>query len=136
MDEFNKYLNTIIRASMKSARSAQKRYSEEYNQAFVNHILNLDGPTALKRNLSNKDVVISKLFYGFNEIHKSYERLKEHEVYVGRFPYSGTEISKVSHLNYNIENYLGEFYILKERIKKYLATVGRIYKRILGILIS
>ncbi len=128
MSGFNTYLTTVIKVSVKSAYPDKKKPSKELVEVFNNHLFNLDGPITLERTLTEKEIVISKLFYGFLEIHRSYERLKDHEIYINSFPYSKTSLSRVSHLNYCVENYLSEFYILKERIKAYLTTVGRIYK--------
>jgi len=128
MAGYSTYLTAVINALVKSAYLDKNKHSKELDEVFKNHLFNLDDPTAIERNLTKKEVVISKLFYGFNEIHRSFERLKDHEIYINNFPYSKNNLSKVSHLNYNVENYLSEFYILKERIKAYLTTVGRIYR--------
>lgn len=128
MNGYSTYLNTVIKISVKTARSDKRKYSKELDEVFKNHFFDLGGPTTLKRELTKNEIVTSKLFYGFIEIHRSYERLKDHEIYISSFPYSRSSLSRVGHLSYNVENYLNEFYILKERTKAYLTTVGRIYK--------
>jgi hypothetical protein len=65
---------------------------------------------------------------GFREIHNSYYSLLDIEVYIGRFPYGKTSVSKTRYLAYHMENYLNEVYILKERLNFYCTTVGRMYR--------
>ena len=69
------------------------------------------------------------MYNGFREISGSYYGLLEIEIYIGRFPYRNTKISKTRHLAYHMENYLNEIYILKERLNSYFTTIGRIYRK-------
>jgi hypothetical protein len=65
------------------------------------------------------------LFSGFIEISRSHERLLDLEVYVSRFPYSNTRITRMSHLRFLVEAYLHESYILFERLAAYPKLISR-----------
>jgi hypothetical protein len=51
------------------------------------------------------------------------QSIKDAEIYVQIFPYSKTNISKTKHIRRNIEKYLEEFYILKERLVKFVEDI-------------
>lgn len=65
------------------------------------------------------------LFAGLNEISSSYETLLDIEVYVCRFPYANTRITRSGHLRFIIEAYLHESYTLRERLKAYPELIRR-----------
>ena len=77
----------------------------------------------------NREDFIRRLFLEFTEITESLDRLRDIAVYVRRFPYSDTSISKSAHLRYHVENYLNEVYILRNRLEAYLKVVVRLYKQ-------
>ena len=93
---------------------------EKYLEIFVSKIRELLADGDLKNNKEYQD--------GFREIANSYYCLLDIEIYIGRFPYNKTGISKTRHLSYHMENYLNEIYILRERLNAYLKKIGRLYK--------
>lgn len=70
---------------------------------------------------------VKDVHMGVFEIISSYESLIDAEVYIRRFPYQKTRISKARHLNYVFANHFQELYILKERLKKYLQYTEETY---------
>lgn len=123
------YLNAVLNLFGRQIKKTPKKYSERLNESLINDLLDLDGPRKIQRHFTKEDMFVSKLFFGIQEIYDSIERLKTYEIYTGRYPYSNTTISKSQHLRTNIENYLGEFYLLKERVNSYLTTIGRLYRK-------
>ena len=102
---------------------------EEQAEVLHNHLHNLDGPHHVESKLSRQDIFFSMVFTGFSEITNSYYCLQDIEVYIRRFPYGDTKISKSRHLEYHITNYFQEIYILKNRLEAYVKRVARAYKK-------
>jgi len=127
MTGFDRYSEIFItRAKELLEEDLQK--NPEYHEVFKNRLFGLKGPKQLGGKLTPADVFISKLATGFNEIHDSYYSLLDIEVYMARFPYSNTRVSKTRYLIYHMENYLNEVYILQQRLKCYFTIVGRLYR--------
>jgi len=76
--------------------------------------------------LTRSEQIGMDLFAGFNEISHSYDTLLDIEVYVARFPYANTRITRSGHLRFIIEAYLHESYTLVERLNDYRLKAGRI----------
>ena len=72
---------------------------------------------------SFEHAVLQMLNFGVSEIMMSVQTLEDTEIYVRRFPYGNTGITKTRHLRRNIEKYLEEVYILRERLKKYVKDI-------------
>jgi hypothetical protein len=75
--------------------------------------------------LTRSEQIGMDLFAGFNEISHSYDTLLDIEVYVARFPYANTRITRSGHLRFIIEAYLHESYTLGERLKTYPTLISR-----------
>lgn len=76
---------------------------------------------------SEEIAFLAKLSSWVAEIEMSLQSIKDTELYVRRFPYGDTDISKTRHLRRHVEKYLEEFYILKERLVKFADTVESMY---------
>ena len=126
----NKYFNMVM-AEMSSLFQVSKMLqNEEFGQAIMNTLLDEDGPRTVSRNPEPKELfVANKLFRGFAEIYTSVRCLENIEIYIRRFPFSKTRVTKLDYLKYNIENYLNEIYVLKERMISYSKTISRAYKK-------
>lgn len=129
MNGFKKYSEIFINRGKKLLEEEDLKNNPEYSEVFKNQILGLNGPKQLTRKHTPSDIFFSKLFNGFREISDSYYCLLEIEIYIGRFPYKNTKISKTRHLAYHMENYLNEIYILKERLNTYFTTIDRLYRK-------
>jgi len=129
MEGFEKYSEIFIEKAKELFKQEKLKADLEYQKVYMNHLLGLPGPKQLKRKFTPADHFFSKLYIGFREISDSYYSLSDIETYIGRFPYSKTKISKVRHMIYHIESYLNEVYVLKERLKAYITTVRRLYKK-------
>ncbi|HGJ64337.1 TPA: hypothetical protein ENS27_02980 [bacterium] len=115
---FNKYLIPVL-----------EEQKEELSIAYMNRILNREGPTKTKNTSTPETKLLAEVSIGAFEIFTAYESLLDSEVYVRRFPYRGTRISKSRHLKSVLENHLNNIYILKERMVKYLKILTKKYGR-------
>lgn len=66
--------------------------------------------------LTEEETRFMRLFEAFTEISASYEAILDTRVYVGRFPFARTRISRSRYLAQQIAVYFNEIYILKERL--------------------
>jgi len=129
MNGFEKYSEIFINRAKKLLEEEDLKNNPKYHEVFKNHILGLGGSKQLSRKQTPSEIVFSKLYGGFREISDSYYCLLDIELYIGRFPYRNTKVSKTRHLAYHMENYLNEIYILKERLNSYFTAIGRLYKK-------
>ena len=56
----------------------------------------------------------------FLELEQTFLRIRNFDVYLRRYPFAGTPITRVDHLRIGVEAYLNEIYILRCRIKNLL----------------
>jgi len=128
IESFDKYQKNLHNIALKIATKISK--SKENNRKFEESVINeifFNKLTTIGQKLSPQDIFFSDLFYGFNEISISFERLKDLEVYISHFPNTKTPISKIDYLCFLIENYLYEAYLLKERLNKYSKKIRGSY---------
>jgi hypothetical protein len=69
------------------------------------------------------------LMHHVSEIRTSIDTMKDIEFYAGRFPYRKTKIAKHRHLQFHVEAYLNELYILRERLTQFLKFIERQHRR-------
>jgi hypothetical protein len=129
MSAFDKYAEIFVKRARELMKEEDTANSPEYREVLTNQLLGRPGPKRLERQMTPTDILFSKLFAGFTEIHNSYYSLLDIEVYLSRFPYPKTRVSKTRYLAYNMENYLNEVYILKERLISYCTVIGRVYRQ-------
>jgi hypothetical protein len=129
MDGFEKYSEIFIKRAKELLEEEELKNNPEYLEVFENNLLGINGPKQLTRKQTPSEIFFSKLYSGFREISDSYYCLQDIEIYIGRFPYANTRVSKTRHLAYHMENYLNEMYLLKERLNSYFTIIGRLYKK-------
>ena len=128
IENFDKYQKNLHNIALKIVTNISK--SKENNRKFEESVINeifFNKLTTIGQKLSPQDIFFGDLFYGFNEISISFERLKDLEVYISHFPNTKTPISKIDYLCFLIENYLYETYLLKERLNKYSKKIRKSY---------
>ncbi len=128
MDAFDKFQSYLFQEVRAIIGPIVEQHMKELGQTLWNDLFDLEGKRVVDRNLSQKDLFLREVFYRFIEIHNSYIILKDIEVYIGRFPYSKDNISKVRNLHYNISNYMNEMYIIEKRLVAYLGKIGKLYR--------
>lgn len=129
MDGRYKYMEVVLRVFGEKLDELTRENRDELGETLLNTLLDLDGPKRVDSKPDRETIFLAELFNGLSEIHNSYESLQDAELYVRRFPFGGTRITRDRYLRYVVENHLHEIYILKERLVKYLRRVERLYKK-------
>jgi hypothetical protein len=129
MTVFDKYSEIFIHRTKELIEKEDLTNNPEYREVLKNQLLGSSGPKRITRKMTPTDIIFSKLFAGFTEIYNSYYSLLDIEVYLHRFPYHKTRVSKTRYLAYHMENYLNEVYILKVRLISYCTIVDRLYRK-------
>ena len=120
-------MSTALRASTLNLSPAQKQLSEE---ALINVMFNKKGPREIKINHPQKSLFIAnKLFRPMLEIFSAMEIIENIPIYISSFPYAKSKISKLSYIEYHLENFMNEVYILEERLHAYLNLIERAYRK-------
>ncbi len=108
-----------------------EEYRDLFAEVFSQTIISDDvtgvpdevGETLKKAFLSQEYKTISSLSDGLSEIEYCLDTLSDTKIYLRRFPFSGTQITKTNHLRRSIEMYLEEIYLLKERLIGYIGEI-------------
>jgi hypothetical protein len=129
MTDYEKFQTCIINAAQKILLPAIEECKDELGEAVWNDLFDIGEKRKVDRKLGHDEIFFGKIFCGFIEIDSSFRTLRDIEVYVGSFPYRSATITRSRHLRYHIENYFNEIYLFKERLKKYLTTIGRCYRK-------
>jgi len=125
---FKRYSKTILDIVKERIRSTSEEDSEGLSKCYDNLLFDKKGPTRLEKELSEDEKFSSTILNGFFEINSSYESLRDFEIYVGRFPFSGTSITKARYLSHIIESYMNEVYLFQERLEKLLKELKKSYR--------
>jgi hypothetical protein len=112
---------------------------KELGVAIHNHLFNLPGPKQVSTKRTDREIYLGRVFYGFAEISKSLETLEDIQFYIGRFPYHKTNITRGRYLQFNVEAFLHEMYLLEQRLIRQIRFFERQFrndsrgKRVAGI---
>lgn len=68
-------------------------------------------------------------FQKFTEVNNTLQRLFDIAVYIRRFPFRRTQISRARYLSFHIEAYFHEIYILRERLLTLAKRTTRAYRK-------
>jgi hypothetical protein len=128
-DSFKKFIDIFIHSVKEIVNEQDMHKGLNISKSLSNHLFGLNYSVTIKSKINPTDHFFSKLFLGFKEIAESYFSLLDFEKYIGRSPYSKTEIPKARHLRYHITNYLNEVYRLQKRLKTYATIISRSYKK-------
>lgn len=129
MQGFDKFQLVLIEATKEHFGPLEGEERKQLGQVLHNHLFDLDGPRELRRTLDAKQLYFSRLFRGFLEISKSLETLDDIAVYVRRFPFGGTRITRERYLQFHVEAHFSEMYILRDRLTRYATFIQRQFKR-------
>jgi hypothetical protein len=107
-----------------------KENSDRLNEEIHKHLFDL-GPATPPRGQgkrTGREEFFFKLSWAFREIVASADTLKDVQFYIGRFPYRKAPISRHRYLQFHVEVFLNEIYILEIRLLNCLAMLGRQYR--------
>ncbi len=124
----NKYFELVMDETA-AHMTVDNEQSKELGKAVRNLILDTGGPTTISKAVSSREdiFVANKIFRPMSEIIKTIEAIENISVYIKTFPYRKYQISNLSYLQYHVENYLNEVYILKNRLISYLNILEKSY---------
>ena len=129
----SKLTSAYFELVMKEIRAFMPRDDEEdwreFGEAIMNQVFR-SGPTVISKKPAKKEeFVANKIFRPMSEILSSLWAIENISIYVRSFPYKKQGISPLSYLQYHIENYLNEIYILKTRLISYLNILEKAYSK-------
>lgn len=133
MKGFERFQKAMIEAAKQQLKPAMEEHRDALAETLKNELLNLDGPRQLDRQIGTRDQFFGKAFRGFMEISKSLETLDDIAFYMSRFPFQRTRITRERYLQFHVESYFSEIYVLRERLKWYITMLERQYKRDPGL---
>lgn len=127
---YDRYSQAIFLIFGDRMKSALQRHGDELNEKLIDSLLVRQQQLEINpHNFIEEKHPHMILFYGFNEIANSYYVLKDCEIYIRRFPFSKTGITKECYFQFIIGAYYSEIYILKERLESYSTKIQRIFNK-------
>jgi hypothetical protein len=96
MDEWSKLQDALIAKLSAIFDSILKTHKAELSEVFGNDLPGDPGPRAISRIPTEREQFLRRLFDGFLEIHSAIEILQDIELYIARFPYPRTRVTKQS----------------------------------------
>jgi hypothetical protein len=123
-----KFIRVTSNATGPVLAAIAKRRQNELGDNLMQSLLG-ENPDAIPPPPMRRDErFITQVFRGFSEIHSSLERLKDMKVYLGRFPFSRTRVTRDAYLQLMIVAHLGELYVLRLRLIAYTQMIARLYR--------
>lgn len=129
MSGFKKFQTALAAAIMEDITQLQKNnnktdlFKKRFQKFLFDH-----GPDTPPLCATGRERYVQGLYLHFAEVALASETLKDIEFYIGRFPYKVSKISKHRHLQFLVEAYLHEIYILEQRLLTYLKFIERKHK--------
>ncbi len=102
---------------------------EEFIIAYMNRMIGRTEQTTVANASSPEGKFLAEISIGAFEIFNTYESLLDAEIYIRKFPYSRTRISKSRHLKSIITSHLQNIFILRERMVRYLKVLRKRYSK-------
>lgn len=133
MKGYIRFQKAMIDAAKQHWTPALEEHREALAETIKNDLFNLDGPRQIDRQIGARDQFFGKAFHGFIEISKSMETLEDIAFYLSRFPFQQTRITRERYLQFHVESYFSEIYLLRERLTRYITLLERQYKRDPGL---
>lgn len=129
MDGFEKFQLAMIEAATTVLRPSVTKPTKEFADTFYNQLFDLPGPREVSTVPTPRELYFGKVFKAFTEILSSVESLDDIEFYVGRFPFARTRISRDRYLQFHVEAYFAELYVLQQRLQAYVVLLQRQFRK-------
>jgi hypothetical protein len=124
----SEYFDLVMNETQKIMQLEDSKDQRELGEAILNEIFQTDGPRVTSSKPSRKEKFLAnKIFRPMGEIIKTIEAIENIGTYLRSFPYKKQGISPLSYLQYHVENYMNEIYILKTRLIAYLDILKKSY---------
>jgi hypothetical protein len=124
MYKFDMSLNKAFNEYM-TPRIEKKK--EEFITAYMNRMVGKNEQTTVANVSSPEGKFLAEISMGAFEIFNTYEAILDAEIYIRKFPYSRTRISKSRYLKSIITSHLQNIFILRERMVRYLKVLRKRY---------
>lgn len=105
-----------------------KRKSRLLMHEVHKHIFDLGPPTPPGKRTGRKNH-LQLLSYYTSEIQTTLDTMRDIEFYMRQFPYDQDKIAKHRHLQFHVEAFLNELYILQERLTRFLKFIERQHRK-------
>jgi hypothetical protein len=128
LKKFHKSLMGAMTPDLASSMTGDSEESKKLREALKNHIFDLPGPRYVYSTLTARRKHLTGVFRGFSEVWLSLETLDDIQFLLGRFPFRGTRITGERYLQLHVEAYLGEIYLFKVRLDRFLTMLLREYR--------
>lgn len=123
------FTRLLLDAATEHSKPIFDQHHKELGEAIHNDLFDLDGPREVARHHSPRDYFMAEVFRGFSEIDESFRTLEDIAFYIRRFPFPDTKVTKERYLQFHVECYYSEVYVLRERLTTYLKVISRRLKR-------
>jgi hypothetical protein len=127
MMDFDRFMSNLTTNSRDIILSSAEKDHSEMVKAMNNLLFDKDDPVKFVDQYSPRDRVPVMLFHRLFEIKTVVQNLSDTEIYIRRFPFKDTSITRIRYLRYIFVNYLNEIYLLKQRLKAFLQLVEELY---------
>jgi hypothetical protein len=131
MKEFEPYQSAVLDAMAGAIKPLMEDRSETdaAGKALWNHLFDLPGPKQAGIMRAPSSMYVGRVFEGFAEIFNSLETLDDISSLVGSPPERRPRISEERYLQFLVEAHLNEVYLLRERLRGYVKSIQRAFKR-------
>jgi hypothetical protein len=102
--------------------------AQDVGQALTNLAFDLPGPRSINGPVPESTKHLGLLFHGYHEIYQSASALDDLIVYLARFPFGQTSVTRSRYLQFVIEGYFHENYILRERLCSHTKQIERAWR--------
>jgi hypothetical protein len=113
---FDRFRSAVIAVVSKDfdSWSRSKKKLRLLNNEVNKHLFGTGDPTPPNKP-TPKSRYFQMIMHHVSEISTSFDMMSDIEFYMGRFPYRGSKIPKNRHLQFHVEAYLHEVYVLQQR---------------------
>lgn len=128
---YKRWASAVTKAMQVLVRdmAKDKKRNRQVGQSLMNRLLGEPEPGVDPAPVTPLGRFQADLFYGYAEIVKSVDALKNIEIYIAVFPYAKKKVSRSEHLAYHYSNYLQELYVLRERLQAHQTFITRAYRK-------
>jgi hypothetical protein len=127
LDNFERALLGAMKRNMDPWMKSKKKFKLILDEMHK-EMFELGPPTPPNRP-TGRQRYLQMVSHYFTEITTSFETMNDIEFYLGRFPYRKTAIARHRHLQFHVEAYLHELYLLEQRLLQFLTYIERKHKR-------
>jgi hypothetical protein len=129
MSGYKKFMGALTAVMLQHLRDVHKdeKRATVLNQRGMKYLFDA-GPDVAAPDLTERERYVGGLVWHFSEVALAAETLKDIEFYIRLFPYDVSKISKHRHLQFLVEAYLHEIYILEQRLSAHLKFIERQHK--------